>query len=103
MLPGQRIRRIADFENQRRFIALDLLYGVPVRDDVRAYLIDNGMPGDEYGWFMSRGREASDPRARLLRVEREADQQRRPPERSSASCSAGMSSRSNTSSATGGP
>jgi beta-glucosidase/6-phospho-beta-glucosidase/beta-galactosidase len=53
--PDKEIRRIADFENQRRFIALDLLYGVPVRDDVRAYLINNGMPGDEYEWFMSRG------------------------------------------------
>ena len=53
--PDKEIRRIADFENQRRFIALDLLYGVPVRDDVRAYLIDNGMPGEEYAWFMSRG------------------------------------------------
>lgn len=33
------IRRIADFENQRRFIALDLLYGIPVRSDVYAYLL----------------------------------------------------------------
>jgi beta-glucosidase/6-phospho-beta-glucosidase/beta-galactosidase len=58
--PGKEIRRIADFENQRRFIALDLLYGVPVRADVYAYLIDNGVPREEYEWFMSQniGRRA---------------------------------------------
>ncbi len=50
--PGRDIQRIADFENQRRFIALDLLYGVPVRADVYAYLVDNGMPREEYEWFM---------------------------------------------------
>lgn len=50
--PDREIRRIADFENQRRFIALDLLYGVPVRGDVYAYLTDHGMSPDEYQWFM---------------------------------------------------
>ncbi len=50
--PDPRIRRIADFENQRRFIGLDLLYAVPVRADVYAYLLDNGMPRQEYEWFM---------------------------------------------------
>src|SRR5215204_4372545 len=49
--PGRDIQRIADFENQRRFIALDLLYGVPVRADVYDYLIDHGMSRDEYEWF----------------------------------------------------
>ena len=52
--PDAEIRRIADFENQRRFIALDLIYGVPVRADVFAYLTDNGMPREEYEWFMTR-------------------------------------------------
>ena len=58
--PNKEIRRIADFENQRRFIALDLLYGIPVRADVYAYLTDNGMPREEYEWFMSQniGRRA---------------------------------------------
>ena len=51
--PDREIRRIADFENQRRFIALDLVYGVPVRGDVYAYLMDNGMSRDEYEWFMN--------------------------------------------------
>lgn len=50
--PDKEIRRIADFENQRRFIAMDLLSAVPVRGDVYAYLMDNGMPRDEYEWFM---------------------------------------------------
>ena len=50
--PDREIRRIADFENQRRFIALDLLYGVPMRGDVYAYLTDHGMSRDEYQWFM---------------------------------------------------
>jgi beta-glucosidase/6-phospho-beta-glucosidase/beta-galactosidase len=53
--PDAEIRRIADFENQRRFIALDLLYAVPVRGDVHAYLLDHGMQREEYEWFMSRG------------------------------------------------
>jgi beta-glucosidase/6-phospho-beta-glucosidase/beta-galactosidase len=51
--PDQEIRRIADFENQRRFIALDLLYGVQVRADVYAFLLDHGMPREEYEWFMN--------------------------------------------------
>jgi beta-glucosidase/6-phospho-beta-glucosidase/beta-galactosidase len=49
--PDPRIRRIADFENQRRFIALDLLYGVPLRADVYCYMHDHGMSREEYDWF----------------------------------------------------
>lgn len=58
--PDKEIQRIADFENQRRFIALDLLYGVQVRADVYAYLLDNGLTREEYEWFMSQdvGRRA---------------------------------------------
>ena len=51
--PDQEIRRIADFENQRRFIALDLLYARPLREDVRSYLFDQGFPPEEYEWFMN--------------------------------------------------
>jgi beta-glucosidase/6-phospho-beta-glucosidase/beta-galactosidase len=51
--PDPEIQRIADFENQRRFIALDLVYGVPVRKDVHQYLLQHGMPAEEYEWFMS--------------------------------------------------
>ena len=50
--PNKEIRRIADFENQRRFVALDLLYGVQMQSDMYAYLIDHGMTRDEYEWFM---------------------------------------------------
>ncbi|MBU6529173.1 family 1 glycosylhydrolase (plasmid) [Methylocystis sp. MJC1] len=50
--PDPKIRRIADFENQRRFLALDLLYARGVREDIRDYLIQNGMPPEEYAWFM---------------------------------------------------
>ncbi|HKG32921.1 MAG TPA: hypothetical protein VKB22_04250, partial [Gemmatimonadales bacterium] len=51
--PEPEILRIADFENQRRFIALDLVYGVPLRPDIRSYLLQHGMPAQEYEWFMS--------------------------------------------------
>ena len=51
--PGEDIQRKADFENQRRFIALDLIYGVPVRSDMFTYLLDNGLSRDEYEWFMT--------------------------------------------------
>jgi beta-glucosidase/6-phospho-beta-glucosidase/beta-galactosidase len=51
--PDAEILRIADFENQRRFIALDLLYGVPLRPDIRVYLLEHGMPAEEYEWFMN--------------------------------------------------
>jgi beta-glucosidase/6-phospho-beta-glucosidase/beta-galactosidase len=50
--PDPEIVRIADFENQRRFIALDLVYGVPLRDDIRQFLLQHGMPAEEYEWFM---------------------------------------------------
>jgi beta-glucosidase/6-phospho-beta-glucosidase/beta-galactosidase len=49
--PDPDIQHRADFENQRRFIALDLLYGMPVREDIRAYLFDNGLTREEYEWF----------------------------------------------------
>lgn len=51
--PDADIQHMADFENQRRFIALDLLYAHPVRADIYAYLLDNGITRDEYEWFMS--------------------------------------------------
>ncbi|NUJ81199.1 family 1 glycosylhydrolase [Methylocystis sp. FS] len=50
--PDPRLCKIADFENQRRFLALDLLYAHPVREDMRDYLFEHGMPPEEYAWFM---------------------------------------------------
>lgn len=51
--PDPAIRRIADFENERRFLPLDLLHARPVSPGMQAYLTDHGMPSDEYEWFMS--------------------------------------------------
>jgi beta-glucosidase len=39
-------------ENQVRFLPLDLLYCHEVRADVHTWLLENGMPEDEYRWFM---------------------------------------------------
>jgi beta-glucosidase/6-phospho-beta-glucosidase/beta-galactosidase len=50
--PDPEIRRIAAFENERRFLPLDLLYARPVHEDTRAYLRQHGMPDEEYAWFM---------------------------------------------------
>ncbi len=41
------------WENQVRFLALDLLYGHEVQADVYAWLMENGMPPEEYRWFMN--------------------------------------------------
>jgi beta-glucosidase/6-phospho-beta-glucosidase/beta-galactosidase len=46
------ITRIADFENQRRFLSFDFLFSHPVRDDMLDYLRKNGMADSEYEWFM---------------------------------------------------
>jgi beta-glucosidase/6-phospho-beta-glucosidase/beta-galactosidase len=50
--PDAEIQRIADFENERRFLAMDLLYSHQLTDETRAYMIDNGMTSDDYLWFM---------------------------------------------------
>jgi beta-glucosidase/6-phospho-beta-glucosidase/beta-galactosidase len=50
--PDPKVRRIADFENERRFLPLDLLYARSVREDMRVYLAEHGMPAEEYTWFM---------------------------------------------------
>jgi len=52
-------RRLADFENQRRFLSLDLLLGHPVRDDMRAFLRHEGITDDEYQSFMAHRPERS--------------------------------------------
>jgi beta-glucosidase/6-phospho-beta-glucosidase/beta-galactosidase len=51
--PDKDIQRIAWFENQRRFLATDLLYSHEVEPDVRSYLRDNGLTDEEYSWFMN--------------------------------------------------
>src|SRR5207302_9957565 len=42
----------ATFENQRRFLAFDLLYSQPPDADVALYLFDNGLTREELRWFM---------------------------------------------------
>src|SRR5207244_3648160 len=54
--PDEPVTRTADFENERRFIALDLLYGVEPAGHVRRYLLENGMGAGEYDGFMPGGR-----------------------------------------------
>ena len=41
----------AEFLNERRLLALDLTYGVPVSALMYQYLLDSGMTRDEYDWF----------------------------------------------------
>jgi hypothetical protein len=43
----------ADFLNDRRLLALDLSYGVPVSAPMYQYLLDSGMTRQEYEWFAS--------------------------------------------------
>ncbi len=63
--PDPKIVRIAAFENERRFLPLDLLYARPVSDGMRAYLREQGMPEEEYAWFMSQ----TVPRRSILGVD----------------------------------
>lgn len=59
--PDDTIVRIADFENERRFLPLDLIYAHRVSPAMRTYLRENGMPAEEYDWFMQQ-----DLRARAI-------------------------------------
>lgn len=55
--PDPEVTRIADFENLRRFITLDLLYGISPGDQVRQYLLDHGLAADHLSRFLTFGRE----------------------------------------------
>jgi len=44
------------FMNQRRFLSLDLCYGVDVSGLMYRYLTEHGMSAEEYAWFMEQGR-----------------------------------------------
>lgn len=63
--PDPEVVRIAEFENERRFLPLDLLYGRPVSETMRGWLRDNGMPDAEYDGFMAR----KPPRRTILGVD----------------------------------
>ena len=42
---------LAQFFNEKRFLAFDLTYGYPVSSIMYEYLLDNGMTREEYHWF----------------------------------------------------
>lgn len=50
---GRSIHKRADWENQVRFLGLDLLYGNQVRADIYDWLLQNGMHRDDYTWYMN--------------------------------------------------
>jgi beta-glucosidase/6-phospho-beta-glucosidase/beta-galactosidase len=52
--PDAEIVRLAAFENERRFLPLDLLFGHPVSDMMRQHLFDHGMKVEDYEWLASR-------------------------------------------------
>jgi hypothetical protein len=56
--PDPEVMRVAAFENERRFLPLDLLYAHPVAPAMRAHLAAHGMPDAEYDWFMRQGSRA---------------------------------------------
>ena len=45
----------AEFQNERRFLSLDLCYGRNVDSRAYEYLMDNGLSREEFHWFMSHG------------------------------------------------
>jgi beta-glucosidase/6-phospho-beta-glucosidase/beta-galactosidase len=51
--PDAEIQRIADFENERRFLPLDLIYSHDVSPHMRKYLREHGVTDERYGWFMA--------------------------------------------------
>jgi beta-glucosidase/6-phospho-beta-glucosidase/beta-galactosidase len=48
--------RRTHFLNQRRFLSLDLCYGMDVCAEIYQYLMNNGMTAQEYTWLMEHGR-----------------------------------------------
>ncbi|GAA4334001.1 family 1 glycosylhydrolase [Flaviaesturariibacter amylovorans] len=45
------VQGLANFLNQKRFLALDLTYGYPIRVVMFEYLLENGMTREEIRWF----------------------------------------------------
>lgn len=48
--------REAYFDNQKRFVALDLIYGHDVNGLIYEFLRENGLTREEYHWFLDNGR-----------------------------------------------
>jgi beta-glucosidase/6-phospho-beta-glucosidase/beta-galactosidase len=51
--PDEDIQRLADFENERRFLPLDLIYAKEVSPGMRTYLNEHGVGDEVYRRFMS--------------------------------------------------
>ena len=52
--PDPEIQRIASFENERRFLPLDLIYGHPISGTMRSHLHDHGISEASYADLMAR-------------------------------------------------
>jgi beta-glucosidase/6-phospho-beta-glucosidase/beta-galactosidase len=52
--PDPEIQATADFENERRFLPFDLIYGKPVSAAMRSYLREHGVSDGCYALFMNR-------------------------------------------------
>jgi beta-glucosidase/6-phospho-beta-glucosidase/beta-galactosidase len=52
--PDPEIERIARFENERRFLPLDLIYAHEVSPEMRTYLREHGVPDERYQRLMQR-------------------------------------------------
>ena len=52
--PDPAVQKKAEFENERRFLALDLIYAHPVSDGMRGYLNDHGIADSDLAEFTSR-------------------------------------------------
>jgi beta-glucosidase/6-phospho-beta-glucosidase/beta-galactosidase len=63
--PDPEIERRAEFENERRFLPLDLIYGHPVSDVMRAFLREHGVGDPDLAAF----REREVPRRSILGVD----------------------------------
>jgi beta-glucosidase/6-phospho-beta-glucosidase/beta-galactosidase len=51
--PDEEIQRTAQFENERRFLPLDLIYSRDVSPPMRDYLREHGLTEERYAWFMA--------------------------------------------------
>ncbi len=52
--PDQHILEIAELDNERRFLPLDLIYAHPVSERIREQLRECGVTDDDYAFFMER-------------------------------------------------
>jgi beta-glucosidase/6-phospho-beta-glucosidase/beta-galactosidase len=52
--PDEDIQRLASFENERRFLPLDLIYAHPISDQMRAYLREHGVTDAQLSKFERR-------------------------------------------------